>query len=247
MNDPFLQKAKTFQLPLEDLDLIAGNYGNAYDVHARADVSPAGAPSRSIHILVDGWACKYRLMSDGRRQIIAFHLPGDVCDLDRLIDASPNVGVIALTECKIVTLNIDWLTEARKTRPAIRELLWSLLSREHAAMTEQIVALGRRTSRQRIAYLLCDLFERLQVLGMVDNGCFRTPLTQSDIADALGLSTVHVNRTLQGLREDGLIEMRGRNLRVPRQAALERAASYERSPEIVERARVEPAFSTRLR
>lgn len=245
MYDPFLSKAKKYGTSASDLDFIAQNYGNTYEVQGRADISSATAASRFVHVLIDGWACKYRLMSDGRRQIIAFLLSGDICDLDRLMDANACVAVIALTDCKIVTLNVDVLNEARKTRPAIGELLWMLLSREHAAMTEQIVALGRRTSRQRIAFLICDLFERLQALGLADNGSFRSPLTQSDIADALGLSTVHVNRTLQGLREDGLIEMRGRSLRVPRHAALGRAANYERNPEAVGPTHEASAFSAR--
>lgn len=247
MHDPFLLRAKHLGTSAEDIALLAETCGTRYDVQARTDILAAGSPSGAVHVLVEGWACKYRLMADGRRQIVSFQLAGEICDLDRLIDNSPSVGVTALADCKVATLGVDWLTEARRCRPGIREWLWQLLTREHAAMTEQIVALGRRTSRQRVAYLLCDLLERLQALGMADKGSFRTPLTQSDIADALGLSTVHVNRTLQGLREDGLIEMRGRTLRVPSQAALERAASYERGGDTAEPARPALAFSARSR
>ncbi len=114
-------------------------------------------------------------------------------------------------------------------------------------MTEQIVALGRRTSRQRIAYFLCDLLERLQAVGLAEDDCFRAPLTQTDLADALGLGTVHVNRTLQALREDGLVEMRGRTFRVSRRAEMKRAASYERQADAAQLCDPEPAFSVHSR
>lgn len=224
MLDPFILKTKQFGLPDEDLASLAGSFVSVYDVLPRVDIAVPGRPTGSVHILIEGWASKYSMMSDGRRQILAFHLPGDVCDLDQLFGPNATLGVAALSDCKVATLSIDWLDQARKSTPAIRDLLWSLFAREHRALTEQIMALGRRTSRQRIAYFLCDLLDRLQAIGLASDSGFRLPLTQNDMADALGLSTVHVNRTLQGLREDGLIEMRGRMLRIPRLLAL-RAAS----------------------
>ncbi len=228
MHDPFSLKMKQLGIPAEDLASFGGVNGRTCNVVARADIAVSGRSTGNVHILVDGWASKYKMMCDGRRQILAFRLPGDICDLERLFEAETSVGVTALTDCKVAAVSTEWLIEARNSRPAVRDLLWSLLAREHATMTEQIVALGRRTSRQRIAYFLCDLLERLQAVGLAEDDCFRAPLTQTDMADALGLSTVHVNRTLQALREDGLIEMRGRNFRVSRRAELKRAASYER-------------------
>ena len=227
MPDPLSYTMKQLGIFAEDLASIGGANGRTRDVVARADIAVPGESTGDVHILVEGWASKYKIMDDGRRQILALRLPGDICDLERVFEAEASVGVTALTDCRVAAVSVDWLIEARNSRPAVRDFLWSLLAREHATMTEQIVALGRRTSRQRLAYFLCNLLERLQAIGLAEDDCFRAPLTQTDMADALGLSTVHVNRTLQALREDGLIEMRGRHFRLSRRAELKRTASYE--------------------
>lgn len=228
MHDHFLAKTKLSGLPEEDLAALAEHYGSPIEVAARTEIVSPTRSGADVHVLVEGWACKYKLLSDGRRQIVAFKLPGDICDLERLGGPPAGIVLVALSDCRVSTIPVDWLNEARIGRPAIGQMLWSLLMRENAAMTEQIVALGRRTSRQRIAYLLCDILERLQAVGEAADGRFRTPLTQTDMADALGLSTVHVNRTLQGLRENGLLEVRGRSFRIPQPSALKAAASFER-------------------
>ena len=186
----------------------------------------AGAKSKQIHILVKGWACKYRLMADGRRQILQIHLPGEICDLDKVCTDELAFGVLALTDCRVATVSLDWLKRSVEERPALRDLLWSLTVLENAMMCEHVVSLGRRSARERTAYLLCDLLERLDALGEVLDGSFRLPMTQVDMGDYLGLSTVHINRTLQDLKAEGLVVNSGRTYTVRDREALKRVASF---------------------
>ena len=109
-------------------------------------------------------------------------------------------------------------------RPAIRDMLWTLTTRENCALFEQIVSLGRRSARERLAFLLHDLLVRLQDLGGAQDGIFVSYVTQAEMADALGLSTVHLNRTLQGLKADRLIEVQGRTYRIRDPKALQAVA-----------------------
>ena len=121
-------------------------------------------------------------------------------------------------------------------RPAIRALLWALTAGEATVMAEQLVNLGRRTARERTAFFLCNLLDRLETLGEASNDSFRLPMTQVDMGDHLGLSTVHINRTLQELRKERLIQHSGRVVKVCNRDELERFAGYDRG-----RARVEHA------
>ena len=229
MNDPFLTRLMREGASEIDLAFIAENYRNVVNVEAQSDISGRGASAKQIHVLLDGWACKYRLMADGRRQILRIHLPGEICDLDKICRDDVSFGVLALSECRIATISLDWIKKAIEDRPAIRDLLWSLTVFESVAMTEQVVSLGRRSARERTAYLLCDLLQRLQALGQADDGSFRLPLTQVDMGDHLGLSTVHVNRTLQDLKSERLIQNGGRTYRICDREGLERLGQFQRS------------------
>ncbi len=198
-----------FDLTGDDRAYFEESLEGPIGVDARSDVF-RGPSAPYLHILQDGWACKYKLLTDGRRQITSFHLPGEIVDLDRIIQADLSFNILALSECRFARLPLDRVQKAIHERPAIRELLWTLTTSENRALFEQIVSLGRRSARERLAFLLHDLLVRLQDLGIAQDGTFVSYVTQAEMADALGLSTVHLNRTLQGLKADRLIEVHGR-------------------------------------
>lgn len=212
-----------------DVALISDNYRGVATVAAQSDICARDDSTRQIRLLLEGWACKYRLMGDGRRQILCIHLPGEVVDLEKVGDHAASFGVLALTECRVAAVSTDWLAQASEQRSSMRNLLLALMRAENVAKAEQIVSLGRRSARERTAYLMCDLLARLQVLGLARDGCFRLPLTQVDMGDHLGLSTVHVNRTLQDLRSERLIESSGRSYKVCNRDRLERLAHFQAS------------------
>ena len=210
MADVFLAKLQRCNLPEQDYAILAAGYQGTAHIHAHADILDCETSPNQIVILLEGWACKYQIMRNGGRQIISIHLPGEICNLDSLLRSDPQSSVSAMSDCHVATFAIDWLKRMIDERPGIRDLFWSLMVDENAAITDRVVSLGGRSSRQRVAHFLLDLLTRLEVLGQATQGMLRLPLTQEDIGDALGLSTVHVNRTLQALRDEGLVAFKGR-------------------------------------
>ena len=229
--DVFLQKILRLGASPQDVALLAGSHHNTLQVAAHADILNCEVPSGQIHILIEGWACKYQMTSNGGRQIIYIHLPGEVCNLDRLYRADVTSSVAAMSDCQVATLPVDWLKRIIGEQASIRDLFWSLTVADNIAMTDRIVSLGGRSSRQRVAHFLLDLFSRLETLGQAPFGTLRLPLTQQDIGDVLGLSTVHVNRTLQALRDEGLIASKGRTYTIRDRAKLQKLADGTGAPE----------------
>lgn len=170
--------------------------------------------------LASGWACLAKCLGDGRRQLLSFILPGDGVGFDLLTRSQPSVEVIALTQLKV--------RQAKPTLPPLSERLGRVLAGAAAAqqsrLLDQIVRLGRQTAYERMAHLLLELHVRLAEIGEARADGFHLPVKQEVLADALGLSLVHVNRTLQQLRRDGLIEVRGSQVMFLNRSTLEAVA-----------------------
>jgi CRP-like cAMP-binding protein len=166
---------------------------------------------RRPKVLLSGWACRCRVLPDGRRQIFTFVLPGDAVGLCRRDEPVALTTTISLT--KTVTADASALAEAAFERTSEYEGLAAAVSiagtLDEASLLDHIVRLGRQTAYERTAHLLLELRWRLSAVGLGNDRKFPLPLTQEVLADALGLSIVHVNRTLQQLRREGLLEMRG--------------------------------------
>ncbi len=194
---------------------------------AGADIAPQGHQPSGFHIVVEGWAGRYNILTDGRRQFPALCLPGDVCDLDGLLLQRIQSGICALTACKMVVLPHALIRDLMDRNTAIRDAFWWLQSVENAIATEWSVGLGRRSAEEKTAHLLCEILTRLRMVGLsVGDGC-AFPLTQAEIGDVLGLSTVHVNRTLTDLRSMGLIDIKGRWLRILDFATLKETGNFD--------------------
>lgn len=174
---------------------------------ADRDVVVEGRVSPDAVVVLQGWACRYKLLSDGRRQITAFLLPGDMCDLHVFLEQPMDHSIGTLTPARVALVPRDRLLGlARERWPVMQALWWSTL-RGEAILREWLAVVGRRSAAERIAHLLYELLLRLQAVGLTEDHAYVLPLTQAEIADTLGLTPVHVNRTLQTLRQDGLIEL----------------------------------------
>ena len=169
----------------------------------------------------EGWACRYRLITDGRRQITALYLPGDCCDPLWALGRTPSQPVVAITNVRAVMLPCH-------SDPASvdqRQWLWQNFADQCDRQTNWLVTLGRGTALERLAHLFLELFERMRKSGFAYGEQCALPLTQMDIADMTGLTSVHVNRTLQSMRAKGLIELHAKWLRIPDRQALCDAAT----------------------
>ena len=160
------------------------------------------------YILEEGWACGYRLLNDGRRQILNFVLPGDCIGASAGVIRTADHSVCTLTSCRVVPFSAARLAELQRGCPELRHAFAWSARRELAMLQERLVNLGRRTARERVAHLILELLHRLREVGLANGTTFELPLTQGALGDALGLSIVHVNRTLRRLNEEGVIRYR---------------------------------------
>ncbi len=177
--------------------------------------------------LVEGWAARVRWLPDGRRQIISFIIPGDgvgICARPQPLALAP---VLALTE--VITLDARTVAIAlvgAKPPPGLAEAFHISASFEEAGLIDQVVRLGRQSAYERLAHLLLELRYRLSIVGLASRTAFSCPLTQEMLADATGLSIVHVNRTLQQMRRDDLLEFRSGEVELLKPALLESIADW---------------------
>lgn len=193
----------------------------------REDLVVEGAVAAPLHLLIDGWACTYRQLDERRRQITGFLLPGDLSDADVSSDSRAGQSVMALTPLTTTMFERDAVERAANGFPKLRQALLRQMMGSVGMQREWTVSNGRRTATERIAHLFCEFHTRLEAVEMVDGSEFDLPVTQIDIADATGLTPVHVNRVIQQLRTDGLIRLERRRLLVRNRAALEAAAAFD--------------------
>ena len=192
-----------------ELRMIDDMCSGARSLPARAElltVSTVQPPQ----LLLSGWACYHRLLGDGRRQIVSFILPGDM--IGSVLNSGLPAACAAVALTPVATVDARPMlaaAEDRATAAGITQLLRVIAAREEQGLRDQIVRLGRQTAYERMVHLLLDFRERLSAAGLVERDSFNLPLTQETLADALGLSVVHVNRTLQQIRRDRLLELRG--------------------------------------
>jgi CRP-like cAMP-binding protein len=193
---------------------------------ARTDILKEGEKVDHIHIVLSGLGARYKLLPDGERQIMAFLIPGDLCDAEVFVLAEMDHSVGALTEtrCALVATKAmeALLTESSQLT---RALWWSTMT-DSAVLRERIVDHGRRDARERVAHLFYEMLVRYRLIGQAVDGSFDFAVTQEELADATGLTPVHINRTLKQLREEGLVEFRGKSLRVLDPPGLKRAARF---------------------
>jgi CRP-like cAMP-binding protein len=194
-------------------------------LRAREDVIREGDAPRHVYLVVRGWACRYKMLEDGRRQIMSFFLPGDLCDLNVFVLREMDHSVGALTPLVYAEIGRDAF-EGLTEHPRIVQAMWwdSLVSA--SVQREWTVNLGQRTAFERIAHMLCELFLRLRGVGLADRDRCEFPITQTELADAIGLTPVHVNRTLQDMRAQGLISLQDKQLIIPDLERLQAAALF---------------------
>lgn len=166
-----------------------------------------GEPTSTCALLVSGFAFRQKLVTDGSRQIISFHGPGEFLDLQNALLEVADHNVQCLTRTVVMTVHRKDLLELMNTRLGIRRAIWLDSLLDASIFREWVVNLGRRDAKARIAHLLCEFAARLETSNAKGGASHDFPLTQEQIADATGLTAVHTNRTLQALRKDGLISL----------------------------------------
>lgn len=196
------------------------------DYKAHDDIVQEGSSPAHSCLIIEGFAIRHRHLEDGRRQITAFHIPGDFADLHSFLLKKMDDGVGALTPCTVAHVAHSDLQRVTKEYPYLARLLWFSTLVDGAVHRAWITAIGAMDARERLAHFLCEICDRLKAMGMLKDESYTLPITQEVLGNAFGLSSVHVNRMLGDLRAEGLITLKGRNLAICDWQALRRVAHY---------------------
>jgi len=215
--------------PLSDADRAALTQLSQHStrmVEAKRDLIREGEAPNSLFLILEGWACHCRELDDGRRQIVDFAVPGDLCDLNLFILDRMDHSISAITRLKVAQIGGEVLRSLVTTHPNITTALWWQELVSKSIHREWIVNVGRRSAAKRIAHLFCEMFLRLESVGLTRGLSCDFPPTQGDLADATGLTSVHVNRSLQELRGLGLIELDRKRLTILDLVGLQTVAGF---------------------
>ena len=194
---------------------------------ARTDIIHEGDDPRAVNVILDGWACRYRQLLDGRRQIVAFLLPGDLCDPHVFLLDAMDHTIGALTPVLLGQIP-GAAMQAMTARSPQLELAFHREALATAAIQrEWTVSLGSRTGIERLAHLFCEVHARMTAVRLAEGNTCPMPITQNDLADAMGQTSVHINRTLQEMRSMGLISLRKRCLTIHNPQALAQLAHFD--------------------
>jgi CRP-like cAMP-binding protein len=202
------------KLSADDRAALAEISRNFRYVDPHRDLISEGDKPRYVHLMLEGWACRYKTLADGKRQIVGLFIPGDFCDVNVYILKHIDHSIGAITRLKVAMITPDEMNALTAERPRIAQALWWHELVTDAVQREWTVNVGQRSAYERLAHLLVELYLRLNAVGRANSGSCDFPLTQNDLADATGLTAVHVNRTLQELRRDKLIELERKQLHI---------------------------------
>lgn len=183
-------------------------------VHARMDVVAPGETVDQSCLVASGLLARFDQMRDGQRQISAFHIPGDMCDLHSVVAPKAGWGIAALAASTVLYVPHSSLREIATSYPAIAMAFWLDGTTDASILAKWVGNLGRQDARARLAHLFCEFGIRLERAGLGTKSCFVLEATQEQLADAVGLTPVHVNRTMQRLRSEGVLATHNRTIAI---------------------------------
>ena len=184
----------------------------------------------SIHVMLSGWACRFAVLPSGRRRILAFYLPGDICDFDLFTTRRPDQPIAAIGAARVAAVERRALRQAMSRQPQIERAFWSEAALDAAIQRSWMINVGHRAADRRLAHLVCELQVRLGTIGVgsaAEPAGVSFPLTQADLGDACGLTSIHTNRAIQELRRAGLLDLSAGMLRIHDWAGLCAMASFD--------------------
>ena len=214
-------------LAADEIQRLVGIIRPRGQVLRHNDIVANGSSPDFCTLIVSGLACRYKILPDGGRQILAFHIPGDVPDFYSFITGQRSDAIGALTSCDLAVIPYRELRQVTRSFPNICHALWRESLIDAAIMREWLTGIGRRDAYARTAHLICEQYYRMKAIGLASEGILEFPVTQAEIADALGLSTVHVNRTMKALSRKKLITYQNHLITITDWQALQAAGQFE--------------------
>lgn len=231
VNCPLRQLGTFSPNTAEEISFIQGFKRGEVSLKAGSLLVREGVNSGEFYTLLRGWAFRYRTLSDGKRQILNFLLPGDFIGLQEKLGAHSSSGVEVLSDARFCRFPADKLWDLYRNHPSLSYDITWIAAHEELIVDENLVSVGQRTAAQRIAMLLIHLFKRAESVGMKNaEGAVPFPVTQQHMADALGLSLVHTNKTLGRMAQQGMFRIKDGQLAIGKPALLHKLADYFSEP-----------------
>jgi CRP-like cAMP-binding protein len=227
-SSPLARKlSRFFALNDAELQIVHGLNTRIVSLPADKEVIREGDRPTDCNLLLDGIVCRYMTLTDGRRQIVAFHFPGDIFDAQSFLLNQMDHSILALTHCRIAMISHDMLRRVFDDYPRIALAVWKDSLIDAAIFRQWVTNVGRRDALARTAHLLCETYARMASVGLVTENSVPWPMTQVELADALGISAVHVNRTLQQLRKMGVASIERQRLTIHDWPRLKAIADFD--------------------
>jgi CRP-like cAMP-binding protein len=228
MTNRFVQKLSSLvDLSGDDVRVLESVTGRVRKYLPRQDLIREGDEPGPVFVVLDGWACRYKILPSGSRQIMAFLMPGDACDLHVNMLAEMDHGIQAITAATIATISRSEMQAIMQDHPAIARAMYTAQLIDEGIMRAWIVSMGRRSSVERVAHLMCELYLRARAIGLTKGPDFALPLSQVILADALGMTPVHINRVLRVLRTTGAMALRRGSLTILDPVRLVQIAGFD--------------------
>jgi CRP-like cAMP-binding protein len=196
-------------------------------VGADAVIVHAGEELNSCVLLLEGWLARTKDLAGGERQVTELHVAGDFADLPGFTLKRLDHDVTTMSDCRIAVVPHERIRDMIDQHPRLGRVYWLMTNIDGAIQRELALSLGQRSAISRMAHLFCELYVRLSVVGRTREDGYEFPLTQREIAECLGLTVVHANRTLQELRRRGLVELENRHLTIRDRRGLEGLAEFD--------------------
>ncbi len=228
MTNRFVEKLRGFS-PLADADVaeLVALTSRSRVSKTRQDLIREGDRPGPVFVMIEGWACRYKILPSGTRQVLAFLMPGDACDLHIGLLAEMDHSIQTITPARVATIERVDMDELMRRRPAIAKAMYIAQLVDEGTMRAWITSMGRRTSIERVAHLMCELYLRARDIAMTGEATLMLPLSQVLLADALGMTSVHINRVLKDLRIAGAMTLHRGSLEVSDPDKLVRIAGFD--------------------
>jgi CRP-like cAMP-binding protein len=227
---PLLRKLQSIGDPTEaEHRALAELRPNIKVLDAQEDIVREGQRPSIVCLILEGFACRYATVPSGRRQILSLHIPGDIPDMQSLFIKVMDHNLATLVPTKVALISHDAMRNLIDRNYRVAHLLWRDTLVDAAIFRKWIVGIGRRSAYARFAHLVCEFATRMHAVGLMEKDVCAMPFTQVDIADALGLSNVHVSRVLGRIRKEGLFTWQDGVLTIKNWTRLQKAAEFDPS------------------
>lgn len=211
----------------EDIDALVQATARSRRFAAKQDLIREGDRPGPVFVMLEGWACRYKVLPNGLRQVLAFLMPGDACDLHIGLLGEMDHSIQTITPARVATIDRVDMDTLMERRPRIAKAMYISQLVDEGTMRAWITSMGRRTSTERVAHLMCEFYLRARNIGLTNEASLSLPMSQILLADALGMTNVHINRVLKELRIAGAMALRRGSLDIVDPDLMVRIAGFD--------------------